>query len=99
MDVLKDRLYCDPKDSLSRRSAQTAMNEILGAMIKMTAPVLAHTAEEAWAAMKVKPEDTDTVHLASMPGIDENIDYKAYTIKIGSECCCNNDKTTQMSAW
>ncbi|MHC4353487.1 MAG: isoleucine--tRNA ligase, partial [Planctomycetota bacterium] len=51
MDVLKDRMYCDAADSQSRRSAQTAMYSILDAMIRMLAPILAHTAEEAWAAM------------------------------------------------
>jgi len=61
MDVLKDRLYCDATDSKSRRSAQTAMHRILDALVKMLAPVLAHTAEEAWAAMKYKSEDVQSV--------------------------------------
>ncbi|MHC4228696.1 MAG: isoleucine--tRNA ligase, partial [Planctomycetota bacterium] len=52
MDVLKDRMYCDATDSPSRRSAQTAMYNILDALIRMLAPILAHTAEEAWTAMK-----------------------------------------------
>jgi isoleucyl-tRNA synthetase len=52
MDVLKDRMYCDAADSPSRRSAQTAMYSILDALVRMLAPILAHTAEEAWAAMK-----------------------------------------------
>jgi len=52
MDVLKDRMYCDAADSLSRRSAQTAMYNILDALVRMLAPILVHTAEEAWAAMK-----------------------------------------------
>jgi len=51
MDVLKDRLYCDASDSLSRRSAQTAMCKILDCLIRMLAPILVHTAEEAWRAM------------------------------------------------
>jgi isoleucyl-tRNA synthetase len=77
MDVLKDRMYCDATDSQSRRSAQTAMYSILDAMIRMLAPILAHTAEEAWAAMKVKSEDADSVHLALMPKVDESIDYES----------------------
>jgi isoleucyl-tRNA synthetase len=52
MDVLKDRMYCDAADSLSRRSGQTAMYKILDSLIRMLAPILVHTAEEAWAAMK-----------------------------------------------
>ncbi|MBN1818321.1 MAG: isoleucine--tRNA ligase [Sedimentisphaerales bacterium] len=77
MDVLKDRLYCDGRDSPSRRSAQTVMHEILGAVVRLLAPILAHTAEEAWAAMKHKPEDTDSVHVAHMPKPNPAVDYKA----------------------
>jgi isoleucyl-tRNA synthetase len=54
MDVLKDRMYCDAADSRSRRSAQTAMHRILDALVRMLAPILVHTAEEAWAAMKCR---------------------------------------------
>jgi isoleucyl-tRNA synthetase len=77
MDVLKDRMYCDPAASLSRRSGQTAMYRILDALVRMLAPILAHTAEETWAAMKFKSENTETIHVASMPKVDPSIDYKA----------------------
>ena len=76
MDVLKDRMYCDGAKSITRRSGQTAMYRILDAMIKMLAPVLAHTSEEAWAAMKFKSQDVTTVHLAAMPQPDPAIDHK-----------------------
>jgi isoleucyl-tRNA synthetase len=76
MDVLKDRMYCDATDGPSRRSAQTAMYAILDALVRMLAPILAHTAEEAWAAMKFKSQDVDSVHLADMPKVDDSIDYK-----------------------
>ncbi|MHC4631722.1 MAG: isoleucine--tRNA ligase, partial [Planctomycetota bacterium] len=52
MDVLKDRMYCDASESLSRRSGQTAMHRILDCLVRMLAPILVHTAEEAWTAMK-----------------------------------------------
>ena len=74
MDVLKDRLYCDAADSLSRRSAQTAMYKILDCLVRILAPVLVHTAEEAWAAMKFKSQEVDSVHLAEMPRVDDSID-------------------------
>jgi len=67
MDVLKDRMYCEARDSQARRSAQTAMSEILNAMIRLLAPVLIHTCEEAWNALEHKPEDVDSVHLATLP--------------------------------
>ena len=76
MDVLKDRMYCDAPDSLSRRSGQTGMYHILGSLIRMLAPILVHTAEEAWGAMNVRPEDVESVHLAHLPRRDESIDYE-----------------------
>jgi isoleucyl-tRNA synthetase len=77
LDVLKDRLYCDPADSHSRRSAQTAMHTILDCLVRMLAPILVHTSEEAWAAMKCKSQDTETVHVATTPKVDESIDFRS----------------------
>ncbi|MBN2456621.1 MAG: isoleucine--tRNA ligase [Sedimentisphaerales bacterium] len=77
MDVLKDRLYCDPANSLSRRSAQTAMYNILDCLVRMLAPILAYTAEEVWAAMKFKSRNVESVHLAEMPKVDDSIDFKS----------------------
>ncbi len=46
LDIIKDRLYTTGTDSLSRRSAQTAMYHILEALTRWIAPVLSFTAEE-----------------------------------------------------
>lgn len=51
LDVIKDRLYCEPKNSTARRSAQTAMYLILDTMVKMIAPILCFTADEIWHEM------------------------------------------------
>lgn len=48
LDILKDRLYTTPADSLARRSAQTAMYHIAEALTRWLAPVLCFTAEEIW---------------------------------------------------
>ncbi|MGV8824896.1 isoleucine--tRNA ligase [Methylibium petroleiphilum] len=48
LDVLKDRLYTTAPKSLARRSAQTALHRITGAMLRWMAPFLSFTAEEAW---------------------------------------------------
>jgi isoleucyl-tRNA synthetase len=77
MDVLKDRMYCDPADSLSRRSGQTAMHRILDALARMLAPILVHTAEETWAATKFKSQDVESVHLTEMPKIDSSIGWQS----------------------
>uniref|UniRef100_A0A671VXQ1 Isoleucine--tRNA ligase, mitochondrial n=1 Tax=Sparus aurata TaxID=8175 RepID=A0A671VXQ1_SPAAU len=44
--IIKDRLYCDPKDSLGRRSCQTVLEEILDGVTRSIAPILPHLAEE-----------------------------------------------------
>ena len=51
LDIIKDRLYCDETDGLSRRSAQTALFLILDTMTKIMAPILCFTCDEIWQAM------------------------------------------------
>ena len=77
MDVLKDRMYCDAADSLSRRSGQTAMYKILDSLVRLLAPILVHTTEEARAAMRFKSQDVESVHLALLPEVDDSIDWQA----------------------
>ena len=48
LDVLKDRLYTSAPKSLARRSAQTVLYRITHAMLRLMAPFLSFTAEEAW---------------------------------------------------
>ena len=47
-DLLKDRLYTAGANSISRRSAQTALNEILNVLMRIICPVLPHLAEDIW---------------------------------------------------
>ena len=49
LDILKDRLYTSAADSHARRSAQNALWHIANALLRLIAPVLSFTAEEAWA--------------------------------------------------
>ena len=51
LDIIKDRLYCEERDGLKRRSAQTALWLILDTMTKLFAPILAFTCDEIWQAM------------------------------------------------
>jgi isoleucyl-tRNA synthetase len=48
LDVLKDRLYTSAPRSHARRSAQTALLHITQTLLKLMAPVVSFTAEEAW---------------------------------------------------
>lgn len=51
LDIIKDRLYCQDKNGLERRSAQTALFLILDSMTKMFSPILAFTSDEIWQSM------------------------------------------------
>ncbi|HXG28148.1 MAG TPA: isoleucine--tRNA ligase [Nevskiales bacterium] len=51
LDVLKDRLYTTPRDSLPRRSAQTALYHLAEGLVRWMAPILSFTAEEIWQAL------------------------------------------------
>src|SRR5690606_37834961 len=51
LDILKDRLYTTAADSLARRSAQTALWHITQTLLRLMAPLLSFTAEEAWALL------------------------------------------------
>jgi len=55
LDVLKDRLYTTAAGSPARRSAQTALAMIRDALLKLLAPILSFTAEEAWRILR--PQD------------------------------------------
>src|SRR5690606_8989651 len=48
LDVVKDRQYTCQRDSVARRSTQTAMYHILETLVRWAAPVLSFTAEEIW---------------------------------------------------
>jgi len=52
LDILKDRLYTAAKDSRARRSAQTALALIRDTLLKLMAPILSFTAEEAWRILR-----------------------------------------------
>ncbi len=57
LDIVKDRLYCDGADSVSRRSAQTALYLTLDTLAKLFAPILAFTCDEIWLAMPHRGSD------------------------------------------
>ena len=57
LDIIKDRLYCEERTGLKRRSAQTALFLILDSMTRMFAPILAFTCDEIWHAMPHRKGD------------------------------------------
>ncbi|ACD82428.1 isoleucine--tRNA ligase [Candidatus Methylacidiphilum infernorum] len=63
IDILKDRLYCDGQNWLSRRSAQTVLYRTFECLVKLLAPILPFTTEEAWRASG----KTSSIHLELFP--------------------------------
>ena len=48
IDITKDRLYCDAAGSERRQASVWVIGQIFDALVKLMAPILAYTAEEAW---------------------------------------------------
>ena len=66
---IKDRLYCEKKDSRKRRRAQTVMYQVADGIIKFLAPVLVHTSFEAYKSLK--KDDDVNVHLETFPRVEK----------------------------
>ncbi len=71
LDILKDRIYTFKRDSIERRSGQTAFYTILNTLTRVIAPVLSFTAEEVWQAMPGEDKE-QSVFLAEFPSLPEN---------------------------
>ena len=70
-DVLKDRLYTAGTRSIARRSGQTALYRIHYALVRLMAPLLSFTAEEAWSFTAKPAGSPESVHLALLPEPEE----------------------------
>ncbi len=66
IDITKDLMYCDATDSNRRRATQTAMHRVFDSLVKLLAPILAYTADEAWEFAGGK----ESVHLEVFPEAD-----------------------------
>lgn len=70
LDASKDRLYTLGASSHARRSAQTALFEIVTALLRLLAPILCFTCEEAWQEIKKLPCGAgleESIFLSDMP--------------------------------
>ncbi|MCC5823021.1 MAG: class I tRNA ligase family protein [Phycisphaerales bacterium] len=66
LSAVKDRLYCDAPDSDRRRRTQACLRTLTEGLCRLLAPVLCHTADEAWRALHAGDEDA-CVHLTGFP--------------------------------
>jgi isoleucyl-tRNA synthetase len=76
LDALKDRLYTEPPALARRRCAQTALYDILNALVRTLAPVLVVTTDEVWQAMRGAGwVEEPSVHLAEWAvGLERRLD-------------------------
>jgi isoleucyl-tRNA synthetase len=76
LDVLKDRLYTTAAGSHARRSAQTALHHIAHGLLRLMAPILSFTAEEAWPllAPRLHREAGETIFTQTWPVVPQPSD-------------------------
>lgn len=70
LDILKDRLYTSPPDSVERRSAQTVLHMQAETIARLMAPVLPFTADEIWQYMPSQNGDRSSIHFALLPEVN-----------------------------
>ena len=73
LDIVKDRLYCEGKDSIERRSTQTVLTEVLKVLVRIISPVLSFTADEIWERIPEALKEEESVHLSKW--VDANPEY------------------------
>ncbi|MBE6124616.1 MAG: isoleucine--tRNA ligase [Erysipelotrichaceae bacterium] len=66
LDIIKDSLYCDSKNSLRRRQIQTVLYKLTDRLVRMLAPILSFTMEEI-ANEFYDIETIKSVHLLDFP--------------------------------
>jgi isoleucyl-tRNA synthetase len=74
LDILKDRLYTSPPQSVARKSAQTVLHMTLDAIARLMAPILPFTSDEIWQYMPTRDSKESNIHLARLPEV--NTDFK-----------------------
>ena len=92
IDIIKDRVYVEGKDSYERRSAQTALYTVLSVMTRIMAPILSYTCDEIWlCAPHSKDEDARNVFLNSFPEYKEEYVFPEIEEKYGKLFALRDD--------
>ncbi|MFH1825638.1 MAG: isoleucine--tRNA ligase [Candidatus Firestonebacteria bacterium] len=71
LDILKDRMYIYPANTLDRKAGQSVIHEILVNLVKLLAPILTFTSEEVWQELKKLGEKEESIHLTEWPKFQE----------------------------
>ncbi len=78
VDITKDRLYCDARDSARRVATQTVMHRVFDSLCRLLAPILVFTADEAWEHARQEK----SVHLAVFPHADLSLRDEALELQV-----------------
>lgn len=75
LDINKDNLYCNKKDSAERRSCQEALSITLVTMVKLMTPILSFTCEDIYKFIKelVPAETQEFLLLADFPRVNKTL--------------------------
>lgn len=99
LDILKDRLYTTGVDSVARRSAQTALWHIAHSLLRVMAPILSFTAEEAWAVFagqQTFADSDETIFTQTLWNFPEQSDADALLAKYTQLRAVRADVTKQL---
>ncbi|MGI1658223.1 MAG: isoleucine--tRNA ligase [Desulfitobacterium sp.] len=69
LDIAKDRLYVEGKNSALRRASQTVLYDVLDALVRLIAPVLTFTADEIWPYIPAIAEGSN-IQTEEMPKVN-----------------------------
>jgi isoleucyl-tRNA synthetase len=77
LDIIKDRQYTTKENSLARRSAQSALYYLSQSLVRLIAPILSFTAEEAWGFM---PNNGKSIFTEEHFTLDFNFESQAIEV-------------------
>jgi len=99
LDILKDRLYTSGTTSHARRSAQTAIWHITQSLLRLMAPMLSFTAEEAWqffATADAYKDSDETIFTQTYYSLPEVADAETLLAKYAALRAVRTDVTKQL---
>jgi isoleucyl-tRNA synthetase len=107
LDAIKDRMYCEARDSHLRKSGQRACYYVLVRLLKLLAPILVHTTEETWQRMRsagvLAATEPDTIHAAifDVPTAErlQQIEASDLQVRFGALRGVRDDVFAQFEIW
>jgi len=67
LDITKDRMYCAGVKSVERRAAQTAQRAVVDTLLRLLAPILAFTCDEAYHYLDRSPGSVHLLPFNTLP--------------------------------